>query len=219
MGGGYVRQSAISEGALAAFGAKLGARVTADDLFHYVYGVLHVPTYRSKYATNLQKEQPRIPVPKEPDTFRVLVRAGKQLGDLHVHYDAVEPWPIAFEKGGREPRRGVVPMDWFRVDKPMCHPRQGKTKDTTRVQYNAHITVSEIPEEAYSYIVNGKPAIAWVMTRQCVKKAKASGIVNDANRYALETMQDPAYPLELLARVIRISIETQRIVRRLPDPE
>lgn len=96
----------------------------------------------------------------------------------------------------------------------MRHPK----KDRTRITYNPFITVKNIPEEAYGYMVNGKPAIAWVMERQCVKTDKSSGIVNDANRYALETMGDPAYPLRLLAKVIHISMETLSIVRSLPEP-
>ena len=217
---GYVRQSAISEAALAAFGKKLdvGPELTADHLFYYVYGVLHMPAYRSKYAANLQKELPRIPVPTRLEDFWALVRAGQQLADLHVNYDTVEPWPIEFEKGGWVPCPGFADMDWFRVGKPMRHPRRGKAKDTTRVHYNDNITVSGIPEEVYGYMVNGKPAIAWVMERQRVKTDKDSRIVNDANRFALETMHDPAYPLKLLARVIRVSIETLRIVNQLPEP-
>lgn len=218
---GYVRESAISEAALSAFGEELdvGPELSADDLFHYVYGVLHVPAYRTKYAVNLQKELPRIPVPTKLEDFWALARAGEELGNLHMNYDKVEPWPIEFEKGGWEPRPGIAFMDWFRVStKPMRHPGQGKAKDTTCVLYNDHIIVCGIPEEAYGYMVNGKPAIAWVMERQCVKTDKASRIVNDANRYALETMHDPAYPLKLLARVIRVSMETLRIVSELPEP-
>ena len=217
---GCVRQSAIRKEALVAFGKKLGIEedVTADHLFHYVYGVLHVSAYRSKYAANLKKELPRIPVPVHVEDFWALVRGGEELADLHVKYDTVDPWPIAFEKGGWEPRADMASMDWFRVGKPMRHPGRGRTKDVTRVTYNDHITVKGIPEEAYGYRVNGKPAIAWVMERQRVRKDRASGIVSDANRYALETMQDPAYPLKLLARIIRVSMETQRIVGQLPEP-
>ena len=217
---GYVRHSAISEGALNAFREKsrLGAELTADHLFHYVYGVLHVPAYRSKYAKNLLKELPRIPAPTSLEDFWTLVRTGQRLGDLHVSYDLVEPWPIEFERGDWEPRAGCAAMDWFRVGKPMRHPSRGRAKDRTKVRYNDYITVSGIPEEAYDYMVNGKSAIAWVMERQCVGTHKASGIVNDANRFALETMKDPTYPLKLLARVIRVSMETQRIVDQLPEP-
>ncbi len=218
---GYVRQSAINQRALAVFREALGIsiEITDDDLFHYVYGVLHLPAYRKKYAANLRKELPRIPIPVRTEDFWTLVAAGRELGKLHVNYEEVKPWPIEFEKGGWEPRPGHAEMDWFRVRKAMRHPGRGKTKDTTRIVYNDHITIGGIPTEATDYFVNGKPAITWVMQRQCIKTNKASGIVNDANRYALETMQDPSYPLKLLARVIRVSMETQRIVSQLPEPK
>ena len=218
---GYVCRSAINERALAAFRATIGVgtEATADDLFHYVYGVLHLPTYRARYAANLRRELPRIPIPVKLEDFRALVTAGQELEKLHVDYDAVEPWPIEFEKGGWEPGPGHAEVDWFRVRKAMRHAGRGKTKDTTRVSYNDHICISGIPKEAVDYRVNGKPAIAWVMERQRVKTHKASGIVNDANRYALETMDDPSYPLKLLARVIRVSMESQRIVSQLPEPQ
>lgn len=88
--------------------------------------------------------------------------------------------------------------------------------DKTTVVYNANITMTDIPPEAYDYVVNGKPALEWVMERQVVKTDKASGIVNDANDYANETMGDPAYPLKLFQRVITVSLETMEIVRALP---
>ena len=76
--------------------------------------------------------------------------------------------------------------------------------------------MTDIPLEAYDYVVNGKPALEWVMERQTVKTDKDSGIVNDANRYAVETVGDPAYPLKLFQRVITVSLETMKIVRSLP---
>ena len=200
-------------------GGGCGESISADDLFHYVYGTLHLPGFRSRYAANLKKELPRIPFPLELNHFWALADAGRQLGELHVHYDNVEPWPIEFESGGWAPRLGMSAMEWFRVGKPMRHPGRGRDKDRTCIRYNDFITVKGVPKDAYDYMVNGKPAIAWVMTRQCVKTDKASGIVNDANCYAVETMNDPAYPLKLLARVLRVSMETQRIVRQLTEPE
>ena len=89
-------------------------------------------------------------------------------------------------------------------------------QDKTTVIYNGNITMENIPLEAYDYIVNGKPALEWVMERQVVKTDKASGIVNDANDYANETMKNPAYPLELFQRVITVSLETMKIVNSLP---
>lgn len=85
--------------------------------------------------------------------------------------------------------------------------------------YNSNITMTDIPLEAYDYVVNGKPALEWVMERQVVKTDKASGIVNDANDYANETVGDPAYPLDLFRRVITVSLETMKIVRTLPKLE
>jgi predicted helicase len=89
-------------------------------------------------------------------------------------------------------------------------------QDKTTVIYNPKITITGIPLEAYDYVVNGKPALEWVMERQCVKTDPASGIVNDANRYAIETVGDPAYPFNLFCRIITVSLETMKIVRGLP---
>ena len=94
-----------------------------------------------------------------------------------------------------------------------------KDPDLTTIIYNNNITVTGIPENAWDYEVNGKPALKWVMERQAVSTDKASGIVNDANCYATETIGDPSYPLKLLSCVIRVSIETNRIVEGLPEPE
>ena len=104
--------------------------------------------------------------------------------------------------------------------------RYGKRKeggknvpDKTVLIYNEHITVRGIPLEAYDYVVNGKAALDWVVERQCVKTDKVSGIVNDANDWAIETMGNPKYPLELFLRVITVSLETLKIVRALPKLE
>lgn len=98
----------------------------------------------------------------------------------------------------------------------MRYGKQGKEKDLTTLHYNDKITLTNIPPEAYDYIVNGKPALDWVVERQCVKTDKDSGIVNDANTWATETMHNPRYPLELFMRVITVSLETMKIVKNLP---
>ena len=94
--------------------------------------------------------------------------------------------------------------------------KKGKVTDKTTVIYNHKITMTGIPLEAYDYVVNGKPALEWVMERQAVTTHKDSGIVNDANDWAIETMGNAKYPLELFQRVITVSIETMKIVRALP---
>src|SRR6478609_10014978 len=93
---------------------------------------------------------------------------------------------------------------------------KGPNLDKTIVTYNGSITMAGIPLEAYDYVVNGKPALEWVMERQCVKTDPASGIVNDANLYAIETVGDPAYPFKLFCRIITVSLETMKVVRSLP---
>lgn len=103
----------------------------------------------------------------------------------------------------------------YRVEK-MRYGKNGKDKDLTTLIYNDKITVKGIPLEAYEYVVNGKPALDWVVERQCVKVDKDSGIVNDANDYAVETMNNPRYPLELFQRVVTVSLETMKIVKALP---
>ncbi len=192
--------------------------ITKDDLFYYVYGILHSEDYRSRYADNLSKELPRIPCVKNADDFWKFVTAGRELGHLHVNYEDVKPYPVTFKKGNPKQTEISNPEKFYYVTE-MKFAKAGKEKDKSTVIYNNNITITDIPLEAYEYIVNGKPALEWVMGRQCVKTDKKSGIVNDANRYAVETVGNPAYPLELFQRVITVSLETMKIVKNLPKLE
>ena len=97
--------------------------------------------------------------------------------------------------------------------------RRGGHEDKTTIIYNEYITISNVPLDAYQYVVNGKSALEWVMDRQVIKVDKASRIVSDANCYAIETAGNEAYPLELLTRIISVSLQTLRIVQSLPELE
>ncbi|MYG51932.1 MAG: DEAD/DEAH box helicase, partial [Rhodospirillaceae bacterium] len=189
--------------------------ITKEDIFYYVYGLLHSNDYRTRFANNLSKELPRIPRVKTVKDFRAFRDAGRRLGDLHVNYESAEPYPVTIRQGDLRLAAVGDPESFYRVTK-MKFGGKGREKDRTTVIYNANIAMQDIPLEAYDYVVNGKPALEWVMDRQCVKTDKASGIVNDANRYAIETVGNPAYPLELFQRVITVSLETMKIVRSLP---
>uniref|UniRef100_UPI0035CF5B1D type ISP restriction/modification enzyme n=1 Tax=Bartonella sp. AA89HNZF TaxID=3243442 RepID=UPI0035CF5B1D len=214
---GLQRRDAITDEGLAYFKmAYPNETITKDDLFYYVYGLLHSEDYRSRYADNLCKELPRIPCVKSADDFWKFVTAGRELGHLHVNYEDVEPYPVIFKKGNPKVTDISNPEKFYYVTE-MKFAKAGKEKDKTTVIYNSNITMTDIPKEAYEYIVNGKPALEWVMGRQCVKTDKKSGIVNDANRYAVETIGNPAYPLELFQRVITVSLETMKIVKNLPN--
>lgn len=192
--------------------------IDKDDVFYYVYGLLHSNDYRTKYADNLSKELPRIPCVKTAADFWAFSRAGRALGQLHVNYESIDLYPVTIKQG--DLRTAVIkdPEAFYRVNKMKFDGKRGAT-DKSTVIYNGNITMQNIPLEAYEYVVNGKPALEWVMERQVVKTDKASGIVNDANRYAIETMGNPAYPLELFQRVITVSLETMKIVHSLPKLE
>lgn len=206
------RRDAITDEGLAHFRAAYpGEAITKEDLFYYVYGLLHSPDYRTRYADNLGKELPRIPCVASAADFRAFVAAGRALAKLHLDYDSVPMYAGARVEHGDRPLTDVD----YRVEK-MRYGKSGKDKDVTTVVYNARITVTGIPREAQDYVVNGKPAIDWVIERQGVRTDPASGIVSDANDWAIETMHNPRYPLELLLRVVTVSLETARIVKGLP---
>ncbi len=218
---GLQKRDAITDEGLDYFKAAYpNETITKDDLFYYVYGLLHSEDYRSRYADNLCKELPRIPCVKSADDFWKFVTAGRELGHLHVNYETVEPYPVTFKKGNPKQTEISNPEKFYYVtEMKFAKIKNSKEKDKSTVFYNSNITITDIPLEAYEYIVNGKPALEWVMGRQCVKTDKKSGIVNDANRYAVETVGNPAYPLELFQRVITVSLETIKIVKNLPKLE
>ncbi|WP_142415972.1 DEAD/DEAH box helicase [Bartonella massiliensis] len=216
---GLERRDALTDEGLAYFKAAYpGEVITKDDLFYYIYGVLHSEDYRARYAHNLSKELPRIPTVKKAEDFWAFVEAGRKLGDLHMNYEEVEPYPVTYKQG--DPKTWVISdaVSFYRVQAMKFAGKRGAI-DKSTVVYNANITMQNIPLEAYDYVVNGRSALEWVMERQIVKTDKASGIVNDANRYAVETVGNPAYPLELFQRVITVSLETMKIVRSLPKLE
>ncbi|WP_254474085.1 type ISP restriction/modification enzyme [Bartonella sp. B1098] len=211
----------ITDAGLAHFKAAYpNENITKEDIFYYIYGILHSEDYRSRYADNLSKELPRIPCVKTADDFWKFVTAGRELGHLHVNYEDVEPYPVTFKKGNPK-LTDISNLEkfYYVTEMKFAKIKNSKEKDKTTVIYNSNITMTDIPLEAYNYIVNGRPALEWVMGRQCVKTDKKSGIVNDANRYAVETIGNPAYPLELFQRVITVSLETMKIVKNLPKLE
>ena len=193
-----------------------GKAMTEDDLFYYIYGILHSEDYRTRYANNLMKELPRIPRVATYEQFKAFVEAGRKLADLHVNFENVEPYAgvkIEYTRDGT-PSYRVTQMKWAKI--------KGKTgnaaKDKSTLIYNDWITVKNVPLEAQEYVVNKKSALDWVVERACVSIDKASGIVNDFNDYAAEQGNE-RYPLELFLKVISVSLETIKIVKNLPSLE
>lgn len=213
------RRDAITDEGLAHFQAAYpGEEISKEDLFYYIYGLLHSPDYRARFKNNLMKQLPRIPAVKNFADFVAFREAGRALGQLHVNFETVDPYMVTFKEGDHRliPEAQADPVKFYRVKK-MKLGGKGKEKDRTTVIYNDNITMQNIPLEAWEYVVNGKPALDWVMERQVVKADKASGITNDANDYANETVGDPRYPLDLFCRIITVSIETMKIVNGLPE--
>ena len=162
---------------------------------------------------------PRIPCVKTTKAFWRFSQAGRDLATLHINYETAQPYPATLDCGERKISK-LEAKDFYvtKMKHPKVNNAEGKSvNDNSTVIYNHAITLRDIPIEAYDYVVNGKPAIAWVIERQCVKTDKNSGIGNDANDWAIDTMNNPKYPLELLLRVITVSIETNKIVNSLPQ--
>lgn len=214
---GYRRKDGISDAGLAHFQAAYpDETISKEDLFYYIYGLLHSEDYRNRYAANLSKELPRIPAVKTAQDFWRFSQAGRELAELHLNYETVAPYPAKVEEvGERDSAKAFYRVEKMKFAKTRNEDNKS-VNDLTTLIYNPRITVTGIPLEAYDYVVNGKPALNWVVERQCVKTDKKSGIVNDANDWANETMGNPKYPLELFLRVITVSLETMKIVRALP---
>ena len=156
---------------------------------------------------------PRIPLVEDPWPF---VEAGRNLSDLHLGYESVTPYPLT----GLDLDPGSDPYDFFSVQKmTFAKVRDAETKklvaDKSRIVYNSQIELGGIPEAAYRYMLGSRSAIEWIIDRYQVKTDKASGIVNDPNDWSKE-VSDPRYIIDLLARIVTVSLETMKIVDNLP---
>ena len=177
--------------------------ITKSDIFYYIYGVLHSPEYKQRFASDLKKMLPRIPFTADFWTFS---QAGRELAYYHLNYETIEPYEL------EEFKKDLYLDDKdYQVEKMVF----GKNKngiDKTIIIYNSKLTLSQIPLEAYEYIVNGKSALEWIMERYKVTKDKDSGIINDPNHWS----ENPRYIVDLVKRIVRVSLETVRIVKSLP---
>lgn len=218
----YIRKNAITPWILQQCRDRYhDTHITHEDVFYYTYALLHHPTYRKTFANYLRRELPRIPLVEDANDFVIFAAIGRQLSELHLHYESLVPpagGPVkvvlSTPQGPINTLRcpdGVDPYDYFYVSKMQFLDKT----DRSTIKYNAYISVTGIPLEAYDYVLNGKSAIEWVMDQYGVKRNSKSGIVNDANMYCREH-NDPQYILRLLLAVIDISTQTQQLVSKLP---
>lgn len=210
----YVRRDGVTDWILSTARKQYGSRVTREDIFYYVYGILHAPDYRTTFAADLKKSLPRLPLVESPDDFWAFSRAGRSLAELHLGYEHVEPYAGCRIFFAPLTNRGDE-ISYLIDDKMRFGKLDSKTADKRIIHYNAGITIENIPLEAYDYVVNGKSAIEWVMERYAVKTDPASRIENNPNDWCREH-DDPKYIYNLLLRIITVSLETMKIVRSLP---
>ena len=206
--GGPQRREGISEWAVGKFTSTVGRRVDREAIFFYVYGVLHSEQFREAYVDNLVKERPRIPLPQDARQFEAFSDAGRKLSDLHLNYESVEPYPL--DESCTRPE--LDPHTLYRVEKMRFPKGQGVKDRPSSILYNDYITLSGVPDEAWDYMLSGKAALYWIIDRYQVKKDKESGIVNDPNEFS----EDPRYIIDLVKRIVTVSVETLAIVRELP---
>lgn len=199
----YTRRDGITNFILERCRANYGPKVSKEDIFYYVYGLLHSPDYRRAFVADLKKMLPRLPLVEKPADFWAFSKAGRALAELHLNYETQPPHPDVVVTGAEQGK--------FRVEKMRFPDKQ----DKTTIEYNPWITISHIPQEACEYVVNGRSAVEWIMERYQIKTDKASGITNDPNDWATEQGK-PRYILDLLLSVITVSVETVKIVNGLP---
>ncbi|MFN8476160.1 MAG: type ISP restriction/modification enzyme [Anaerolineae bacterium] len=191
------RRDNVTDWALQKFQAAYGADVAKRDIFHYVYAVLHHPTYRERYKDNLKRELPRIPLVADAATFRRWADIGAQLAALHLGYESAAEYPLQYVENRS------VPFTW-RVTKMRLTPDRGS------VVVNEALTLQGIPPEAFDYRLGNRSALEWVIDQYQVTRDKRSGLGSDPNR-----PDDPQYIVRLIGRVITVSLETRRLVAAL----
>lgn len=209
----YVRRDGVTDWILDTARKQYGYKVTKEDIFYYVYGLLHSPEYRTEFATDLKKSLPRLPLVEKADDFWAFSKAGRELANLHLNYETIEPYKkcnilyAPFTNKGDRINYHVEKMRFGKID--------SKTADKSIIHYNNAIIIEHIPAEAYEYVVNGKSAIEWIMERYAITTDKKSGITNDPNDWAREH-NDEKYIFNLLLRIINVSVQTVEIVKGLP---
>ena len=213
---GYRRVDNVTDATLASYREHYGdAGITKEDIFFYVYALLHHPEYRERYEDDLKKMLPHIP---RAAGFHTYASVGRELADLHVNYERVEPYPSVQEEASLH--APADPWERYRIgERKMRFPKLGRRdKDFTRLEYNDYVTLTGIPAEAQGYSISGRSPLEWIIDRYHVKTDKASGIVNDPNDFLREQGRPDAVA-DLIKRLATVSMRTQELLATLPKLE
>jgi len=194
---GSNRRENITDWALAQFQAKYGAEVTKWDIFHYVYAMLHHPQYRERYAENLKRDLPHLPLLQNKEPFLTCVRIGKHLMELHLTYEQAKEYPLHWRENQD------IPFSW--------HVKKMRlTTDKTAIVVNESLTLTKIPPECFAYRLGNRSALDWIIDQYQVSEDKRSGIVSDPNN-----PDDEEYIVRLVGKVVTVSVETVKLVEEL----
>lgn len=210
---GYRRVDNVTDATLASYREHYGdAGITKEDIFFYVYALLHHPGYRERYEDDLKKMLPHIP---RAASFHTYASVGRELADLHVNYERVEPYPSVQEEASLHAPGD--PWERYRIgERKMRFPKMGRRdKDFTHLEYNEYVTLTGIPAEAQGYSISGRSPLEWIIDRYHVKTDKASGIVNDPNDFLREQGRPDAV-VDLIKRLVTVSMRTQELLATLP---
>ena len=182
--------------------------ITKDDLFYYIYGILHAPSYRKQFANDLSKMIPRIPY--APD-FRTFAEAGAALADLHLNYEKCEQYPDLSVGPVTPNLLWQAEPEHFRLGTRAMRFADRETKTTLII--NEHVCLSGIPEAAHRYVVNGRTPLEWFIDRYKIKQDRNSGIVNDPNGW----FENPRDLITAIERIIYVSVESTKIIESFPS--
>ena len=213
---GYRRIDNVTDATLASYREHYGdAGITKEDIFFYVYALLHHLEYRERYEDDLKKMLPHIP---RAAGFHTYASVGRELADLHVNYERVEPYPSVQEEASLH--APADPWERYRIgERKMRFPKLGRRdKDFTRLEYNDYVTLTGIPAEAQGYSISGRSPLEWIIDRYHVKTDNASGIVNDPNNFLREQGRPDAV-VDLIKRLVTVSMRTQELLATLPKLE
>lgn len=193
-------EDTLNDKAISLFKERYGDKsITSSSVFSYIYAVLNSKSYREKYSNNLGKEMPRIPFLKD---FWGWSNIGKALIDLHLNYEKAKPYAgVKINKNAEDYK--ITKIRYILKDR----------KDT--IIFNDHIIISNIPLKAYDYVVNGRSPIDWVLDQYQYTVDKESGIIDDPNTY--DEVKGGKYVFDLILSLITVSLETQKLIKELPE--
>ncbi|MCY3967822.1 MAG: hypothetical protein OXF21_04565 [bacterium] len=201
----------ITDWCLEQFHNRYGPHITKNDIWEYLYGIMHAPDWREQYKHDLQRNLPRIPL---ADNFEAFRTAGRTLIDLHINYETTHEHPVTCLVDG-QPDEGQADPAAYRIDNRMRWAKNGKQTDHSTLEINHRCQLINIPDEAHHYTISGRTPLDWAIHSLHHKHDKPSGITDDPNNW--HTWADEPFNLiRHLRRLTHISIQTTQIINNLP---